>query len=233
MAQPGTFQPRGEDFLIRKLQELEARVARNEAANVFGLTGIKPKDGGTDLDGFVNINGPLEVNGDSTINGPLEVNGDSVFNGELSINGPLNLQPGSIENDALTSPITVGRTSAADTGFGVTGSDQTFASTTIAVPAGFTQALVFVVCNVGAINPTVTDDFLYSKAVINGAASREVFGYVANNGGSVAVTTAKSDLLTGLSGGNITFAVTVRAGATWAGNGSNRAYVEAQAIFLR
>jgi hypothetical protein len=209
------------------LQELEARVARNEAANVFGLTGIKPKDGGTDLDGFVNING------DAVINGPLEVNGDSVFNGELSINGPLNLQPGSIENDALTSPITVGRTSAATTGFGLTGSDQTFASTTIAIPAGFTQALVFVVCNVGAINPTASDDFLYSKAMIEGVASREVFGYVADSGGSVAVTTAKSDLLTGLSGGDITFAVTVRAGATWAGNGSNRAYVEAQAIFLR
>lgn len=219
--------------MVRELQDLKAKMQRLEAANVFGLTGITPRDGGTDLDGFVNING------DATVNGPLEVNGDSEFNGAMTINGAaaitgtLSLPAGIIGNDALASPIMVGRTSAAATGFGLTGSDQTFASTTIAVPAGFTQALVFVVCNVGAINPTGTDDFLYSKAMIEGVASREVFGYVADNGGSVAVTTAKSDLLTGLSGGDITFAVTVRAGTTWSGNGSNRAYVEAQAVFLR
>jgi hypothetical protein len=234
MAQPGTFQPRGEDFLIRKLQELEARVARNEAANVFGLTGIKPKDGGTDLDGFVNINGPLEVNGDSTINGPLEVNGDSVFNGELSINGPLNLQPGSIENDALTDPVQFGQSSTIDTNFALAFADVEFAAGSIAIPAGYTRAQVTVIAVGGAINPNPTDDFLYAKAIINGVASRQIFGYVAANNGSVEVMTAKVSFLTGLSGGSITVGMMLSTQTgSWAAQATNRAFVEASAIFLR
>ena len=207
--QPGQFNPKGEDWIGRRFAELEKEIRELKAANVFGTTGITPQDGGTDFDGYVRVNG------------------------EMFINGPLNLQPGSIQNDSLASPISVGRASEATTGFAVTTSDQTLSTTTIPVPAGYTQALVFVVCNVGALNPTPNNDFLYSKAVINGAGSREVFGYVANDGGSVAVTTAKSDLITGLSGGSITCAVTVAAGANWTASGANRAYVEAQAIFLR
>lgn len=221
MAQPGGFNPKGEDWIAREFAEMRRELRELKAANPFAAMGIKPMPDG------------LVVEGYETVNGPLEVNGESEFNGSLSINGPLHLQPGSIENDALTSPISVGRASEATTGFAVTVADQTLSTTTIPIPAGYTQALVFVVCNVGALNPTANDDFLYSKAVINGVGSREVFGYVANNNGSVAVTTAKSDLLTELSGGVITCAVTVSAGAAWTAKSANRAYVEAQAIFLR
>lgn len=91
MAQPGQFQPRGEDWLVRKVQELEARVARNEAANVFGLTGITPKDGGTDLDGFVNVNGEMTVNGAMEVNGTMEVAGDADFTGNTTIGGNANI----------------------------------------------------------------------------------------------------------------------------------------------
>lgn len=54
MPQPGQFAPRGDDYLIRKIQELESRVARNEAANPFATMGITPKEGGIDVAGFIN-----------------------------------------------------------------------------------------------------------------------------------------------------------------------------------
>lgn len=222
MPQPGKSAPRGEDWLVRKVQELEQKLQQLSAANPFGAMGIRPKKDGTEFDGFVHVNGPLDVNGDAD------------FKGDMKVSGTLALPAGIIDNDALASPITVGRTSSAETNFAVTSTHQTLATTTITVPAGFTQALVFIVCNIGALNPNPDDDFLYSQSVIDGLASREVFGYVANNNGSVAVTTAKSDLLTGLDGGSISCAVNVRSlRGPWAASTANRAYVEAQAIFLR
>jgi len=53
--QPGQFQPRGEDALIRRLQDLERRVAQNEAADPFGPMGIKPLAGGFDVTGTLGL----------------------------------------------------------------------------------------------------------------------------------------------------------------------------------
>lgn len=53
--QPGQFQPRGEDWLVRRLQDLEARVQRNEAADPFGPMGIKPVAGGFDVTGTLGL----------------------------------------------------------------------------------------------------------------------------------------------------------------------------------
>lgn len=52
--QPGQFQPRGEDWLVRKIQELEAEVKRQAAANPFSTMGIAPKEGGIDVAGYIN-----------------------------------------------------------------------------------------------------------------------------------------------------------------------------------
>jgi hypothetical protein len=54
MAQPGKPNPRGEDWLVRRLQDLERTVKGNAAANPFGPMGIIPKQGGIDVRGFVN-----------------------------------------------------------------------------------------------------------------------------------------------------------------------------------
>jgi hypothetical protein len=220
--QPGSFQPKGEDWMVREVQALRSELNQLRAANVFGLTGIKPKDGGTDLDGFVNINGPLEVNGNSAINGTM------------AINGPLILQPGSIENDALTSPIEIGQTSASETNFATALTDEDRAVTTIAIPAGYTQALVLCIVTAGVINSSGSIDFLFLSASINGSKSRELYSQAPAGGAAPPITTSKSSLLTGLSGGVITLAAAVHSQAnTWSANASSRAYVEAQAIFLR
>jgi hypothetical protein len=68
--QPGQFQPRGEDFLIRRLQDLEARVQRNEAANPFGPMGIKPVAGGFDVTGTMGL--PAGSISDAALANPIK-----------------------------------------------------------------------------------------------------------------------------------------------------------------
>lgn len=215
MAQPGQLQPRGEDWLVRKVQELEATVQRLAAANVFGLTGISPKDGGTDFEGYVNING------DGTINGPLEVNGDSEFNGSLSINGPLNLQPGSIQNDALTNPIRFLSGVNDNDALVITLTDATICTYTFAVPDGFTQAFVIAYGSIGVVNPTGANASIGGRVYIdrpNGQGS--TWGprrfQQALAGADAATYPFKQTIVTGLTGGQtITCRMTsMNAGAT-------------------
>lgn len=207
--QPGKFAPRGEDAWIRRLQELEGKVQRLEAANVFGLTGIAPKDGGTDLDGFVNINGPLEVNGDSE------------FNGSLSINGPLNLQPGSIQNDALTNPVEHLSGVNDNDSLTITLTDATVCTYTFSVPAGFTKAFVVAYGSIGVVNPTGANASIGGRVYIdrpNGQGS--TWGprrfQQALAGADASTFPFKQSLVTGLSGGQtITCRMTsMNAGAT-------------------
>jgi len=232
--QPGQFAPRGEDYLIRRLQELEARVARNEAANVFGLTGIKPKDGGTDLDGFVNINGPLSVNGDAEINGPIEVNGDSTFNGAMSITGALNLPAGIIGNDALTNPLSPQTAHADVANFALaTGANAEMVRATVTVPAGYTQALVMASASMGNRNPTGAVDDMYIDCRINGVVSgwsSQTSVMAGKEGFVINVGTA---LLAGLSGSFYIAANASSGTAAWAANGAAAINVDAIIMFLR
>lgn len=52
--QPGQFNPRNEDYLIRELQRLRSDLDQLAAANPFGAMGITPKTGGIDVNGFIN-----------------------------------------------------------------------------------------------------------------------------------------------------------------------------------
>ncbi|WP_400158531.1 tail fiber domain-containing protein [Arthrobacter sp. BPSS-3] len=54
MPQPGKPSVAGEDFLVRKVQDLERTVKELAAANIFGPMGIKPRKGGINVLGFVN-----------------------------------------------------------------------------------------------------------------------------------------------------------------------------------
>lgn len=226
--QPGQFAPRGEDWLVRKVQDLESAVARLSAANVFGLTGITPKNGGTDLDGFVNING------DATVNGPLEVNGNSVFNGAMSIAGALNLPAGIIGNDALTSPLSAQTAHADVSDFALnTGANAEMVRATVAVPAGYTKALVMAAASMGNRNPHAFVDDMYVDCRINGAVSgwSSQISVVAGKVGFVVnVGTA---LLTGLSG-SFYIAANASSGTTpWPTNGAAAINVDAIILFLR
>jgi hypothetical protein len=224
MGQPGLAgsQFPSEDALVRRVQDLERTVQQLAAANQLATAGIAAVENG------------IIVNGSETVNGPLVVNGYSEINGTMAINGPLILQPGSIENDALTSPIEIGQASASETNFATALTDEDRSVTTIAVPAGYTQALVLCIVTAGVINSSGSIDFLFLSASINGSKSRELYSQAPAGGAAPPITTSKSSLLTGLSGGVITLAAAVHSQANaWSANASSRAYVEAQAIFLR
>jgi hypothetical protein len=226
--QPGSFQPRGEDWMVRELQALRGELNQLRAANVFGLTGIKPKDGGTDLDGFVNINGPLEVNGDSAINGPLNVNG------AMAVTGTLSLPAGIIDNAALAAPVSPLATHVGTNNFGLsTGPNVPILTTSITVPAGYTQALVFAAANMHAYNNNAAQDDAYAVVFINGTSVGASSQTTAAATSSVCLNATGTLLITGL---GASFTVVVKgssAGSAWAVATNNFINLDVMTIFLR
>lgn len=152
----------------------------------------------------------------------------------VAIINTLLLRAGIVGNDALTNPLQVGMASFAELNFAVATTDQQRAATSIAVPEGFSSAIVGAWTQVGAANTRASTDFLYCSAVVNGAAAREMPA-VAAAGAWASSSSAKVGILTGLSsGGTIPIALQTHAqGGAWAASASNRAYVEALAVFLR
>lgn len=224
MAQPGQFKPPGdENWMGRELADIKARMQRLEAANVFGLTGIKPKAGGTDLDGFVNVNGPLTVNGNST------------FNGAMSITGALNLPAGIIGNDALANPSTSVASHAQADSFSITtGANVEKLRATITVPAGFTKAAVYGTAAMSVFNNSGSLDSCYLAFRVNGAqvgwsnqvgapASQRVFSAAAGAG-----------LISGLSGGTIYVSADASTGVNaWSTDANNTLNIDAIVTFYR
>jgi len=175
--QPGQFAPKGEDWIGREFAALRQEIRELKAANVFGLTGIKPLAGGTDLDGFVNVNGAM------------------------SITGTLSLPAGIINNDALANPSVPYAAHTDIANFALsTGPNVEKLRITIPVPVGFTRAHVFAAAKMNAYNNNASRDEMYMECQINGVApgfSSEVsaqansIGFAASNAAAV---------LTGVSG---------------------------------
>jgi len=225
MAQPGQFAPRGEDEWVRRVQDLEARLQRIEAANVFGLTGITPKDGGTDLDGFVNINGPLAVTGDAD------------FTGNMRIGGTLELPNGIIGNDALQAPVYPAVYHANTQNISITnGPNVEILGADVAVPAGYTQALVSLTVTMNMTNNSGSADLAYVGANINGTSPGWASVASATVGQAISLNNTVVALVNGLTGGG-TFRLTGKASSgsnTWPAAGtSNVMNLNATVQFLR
>jgi len=230
MANPGQFAPRGEDYLVRRQQDLERQVKELAAANVFGLTGIKPKDGGTDLDGFVNINGPL------TVNGASEINGTQVVNGPMTITGTLSLPAGIIDNDALSDPIVPGAYHSDIQNISITsGPNVEKLRIDVPVPTGYTRALVSLTATMNMLNNSGATDSAYLGANINGTSPGWASNATAAAGAEVSLSNTVALLVTGLAGG--TFPLTGKASSdvgTWAAAGSSSVLnLNATVLFLR
>ena len=225
MAQPGQFAPRGEDEWVRRVQDLEARLQRIEAANVFGLTGITPKDGGTDLDGFVNINGPLSVTGNAD------------FTGNMRIGGTLELPNGIIGNDALQAPVYPAVYHADIQNISITnGPNVEILGADVAVPAGYTQALVSLTITMNMTNNSASTDLAYVGANINGTSPGWASVASAAVGQAISLNNTVVALVNGLTGGG-TFRLTGKASSganTWpAAGSSNVMNLNATVQFLR
>jgi hypothetical protein len=233
MGQPGSFQPRGEDWIVRKIQELERRQNEQAAANVFGRTGITPKDGGTDLDGFVNINGEGVINGPLEVNGTMDVAGDAEFTGNMKIGGTLDLPAGIIGNEALTDPLIVSTSGVSQNNFSLGPSSTVYAGGTVTIPAGYSKASVLCMVVGGGMNSTAGLDYVYVAASINGVAGGET--PQSTDAGRYATASANGiRSLTGLNGGTITLGCQMRTnGGTWTASTSTFANMNAVIYFTR
>lgn len=209
MPQPGMTSARGEDWLVRKVQDLERAVQQLAGANVFGLTGITPEDGGTSFDGYVHVNGPMTVS------------------------GTLTLPAGIIGNDALTDPTVLATSGLSQNNFATSVAGDVFAQTSVAVPTGYTRASVICMVVAGAVNNTGAVDYLYAASCINAINGGETPEQANASGGYASTAANGIRTLTGLSGGSITLGCFVRTGASWAANTANFANMNAFIYFQR
>lgn len=159
--------------------------------------------------------------------------GTALFKGPVVIEGTLSLPAGIIDNDALSSPLQPGSAGLTDSNFAVMTAPTVRAQASIAVPAGYSRAMVMNGVAAGATNNSASHDFLYVAASINGTGGGETLTTVyTGTYGSASAWAIRT--LTGLNGGNITVETRVRSGnAAWAASVANSANTNALALFLR
>ncbi|HUX70396.1 MAG TPA: hypothetical protein VMV41_07800 [Cellulomonadaceae bacterium] len=156
----------------------------------------------------------------------LQPTGSAEFSGAVTIDGSLTIASGLLQGITY---VIVGSVGASSTGF-TPGATADYAASTIAVPAGFSQAIVH--CTVDG---TVYGDGTTSTTVIVNAAIGGSAGGGAAQGGIGENTAAASAIrtFTGLSGGTISVACRLQG----VGSGWTTAYsianCNAVAIFLR
>lgn len=178
----------------------------------------------------------LEGGGSMTVrNGGNVVVADS---GSVEVAGS-----GQVTVDGLTlSAVRVGTDTKVATDFPLTTTPTTLATASVAVPAGFTQAVIMSDAAAGAFLSGSASDYLYLTGNINvfgtwGAAAVLCQG---NAGTAPAAGTAYPSqsysyhgLATGLHGGTITATVAVSTQANaWPAQTSNEAYINLTAFFL-
>lgn len=230
MTQPGT--PGGQipvndlDGLARRLRDMERDIAALRA-NALGVNGIVIGDRGSlrtaDFDGT-----------DFAHPGTMGVYLASEAGvGKLVVNDIL-LRGGIVGNDALANPVAFGAYGGSSVGWAVSTTAAAVKSGTIAVPSGYTRALVMCNAHASATNTSASYDFLYTSARIDASGGGPLFNLAAPGSqtysGSSAIRT-----LTGLApASSITVACQVNSSVgNWTAAGSNAATVDAIAVFLR
>ena len=226
---PGS-QVRNDGDIMRMIADLQRQVTQLAAANPLTTAGISVQAGGITVTGTETVTGSIDVKGPATFEGTTTIGGNA------SITGTLSLPAGIIGNAALTSPISPLAVHADASGFSLaTGANVAKVSATVAVPPGYTQALVMMCATMNATNPNSGTDSFYLVANINGAAidwasETEV---VSNAIGSL--SSSASALITGLGS---SFVIDGRASTgnnNWASVPAslNYANVDASVLFLR
>jgi hypothetical protein len=211
MPQPGKPNPRGEDWLVRRLQDLERKLLELRAANPFGPMGISPRPGGMVVEGYQTVNGPM------------------------TITGSLDLPPASISDDALANPVQFRTASNGITDYAIETTSTVRASVTLTVPdGGFSQALVVANATAMGTNSGTDADYLYVSAVVQAVNGGELYAS-APAGLGAGLAAPFHTTLTGLTSGQIiNVGVATRAGlAAWAAAPANQASIAATAIFLK
>ena len=210
MPQPGQFQPRGEDWIPRKLTDIERQIRELAAANPFGPMGIKPQSGGMVVEGYQTVNGPM------------------------TITGSLDLPAGSVSDSALANPVQTATASNGITNYAIGTTATVRASVTLTVPTGFTRAIITATATAMGANSGATADYLYGAAVVAGVNGGELYSSAAPGLGA-SLAAPFNPTLTGLTDGQvITVGVATRTGAAaWAASTANQASISATVMYLR
>lgn len=209
--QPGQFNPRGEDWMVRKLQELERSVQQLAAANPYAAMGIAPAPGG------INITG------------------------NLAVSGTLSLPNGIINNDALNSPVMPAAQGNSASNFAVpqvaTASAMVnVCSKTIFAPSdAYTRALVTINASVSAKNTGTASDYLNMNIYVGNTNAYTQLAAIAQPGNVGTVSKGASLLVEQLTptGGA---SVEIRVGASvaaWAADAGNTAQLFLTVLYLR
>lgn len=221
MGQPGLAgsQFPSEDALVRRIKDLERTVQQLAAANPLGAAGIRAVDGGIVVEGSETVNGPLTINGPATITGALS------------------LPAGIIGNDALQAPVYPAVYHADIQNISITnGPNVEILGADVAVPAGYTQALVSLTITMNMTNNSASTDLAYVGANINGTSPGWASVASATVGQAISLNNTVVALVNGLTGGG-TFRLTGKASSgsnTWPAAGtSNVMNLNATVQFLR
>jgi len=221
MGQPGLAgsQFPSEDALVRRIKDLERAVQELRSANQLGPAGIRAVDGG------------IVVEGSETVNGPLTINGPATITGELS------LPAGIIGNEALQAPVYPAVYHADIQNISITnGPNVEILGADVAVPAGYTQALVSLTVTMNMTNNSASTDLAYVGANINGSSPGWATVASASVGQAISLSNTVVALVSGLTGGG-TFRLTGKASSganTWPAAGtSNVMNLNATVQFLR
>lgn len=214
--------PDGMDEFARRFADLQRQI--NDLRSAAGVRSVVLSPGGSirsaDFDGT-----DFAAPGTS----------GNYFGGDGLVANALKLRPGSVDNDALASPVAPGAVFASRTGFALTRSLTNILTTTITVPAGFTRAAVSVVARVFAYNPTANLDYLYGQANIAGFNGYALPLAVSGNNGSGTNISPFSTVLEGLTPGG-SFTVQIAAGtslANWPANTGNTCETSGSVMWFR
>jgi hypothetical protein len=221
--------PDGPDWLVREVAELRNMIEAERSAR--SLEAARIGAGGIILDGGVirtsNFDGDAGVPSVGTAGVAFGGPHDTLIVGDILLRG------GIIGDDALTNPVQAAIANGASGGYSFTAAATAYETVNVAVPAGFSQALVMAVATAGMTAITTGSTPLIGQARINGVTGQSIEATCATNSG-MSVHAPFALLVTGLSGG--TFPISSLAWVTAPANvtaGSCNAQVSATILFLR
>lgn len=209
---PGSYMPPDASDYGRRMADIETAI-RQLQASALGKGDLyfsRSRLQSTDFDGDLDAGSPGTTGW--AIGG---ANGNAVF------------------NDLTVRAGTFAAQGQAASGFGVPAAGAVVVSRTIAVPAGFSRALVHASGSISAVEANGSPDYLYWEILIDGTGSAATLAYALPNQ-PAALSGSSVRSLSGLAGGSIVIAGRARAsGADWSAQGPNVATVSASIVWQR
>jgi len=207
---PSSQIPPGEDWLVRRVADLERAVREMRAADILGTAGLTATPNKLTVAGELDVNGPMAVT------------------------GTLSLPAGIINNDALINPVVPVGLGVSGAAFTVNATVAVKATLNLVVPAGVSSANILAVSNASVINGSATADYITVRTIINGSGGGGAV-QLASPGFMCSAGSSAQRPMSGLTSGQV-IPIAVQVWATsnsWGSSGANVANVDVIALFFR